>query len=98
MSADIPINPNPIRLVNGSNSTRGRVEIYYNNEWGTICDDHWTINEARVICHSLGFPGMCMCDYVVDRYSPFVVQMWLLTGLRRTHILVVVLVTHGWMR
>ena len=52
MFAVIPINTNPIRLVNGLNNTQGCVEVYYNNEWGTICDDHWTVNEARVICQS----------------------------------------------
>ena len=68
--ADIPLDPNPIRLVGGKNSSEGRVEIYYNNEWGTICDDHWTFKEARVVCRSLGFPGMSMmCGYVADRFS-----------------------------
>uniref|UniRef100_A0AAX7VDU9 SRCR domain-containing protein n=1 Tax=Astatotilapia calliptera TaxID=8154 RepID=A0AAX7VDU9_ASTCA len=44
-----------IRLT-GPQSTRcsGRVEIYHNNRWGTVCDDGWNLNDAEVVCRELG--------------------------------------------
>ncbi len=50
-----------LRLVNGETFTAdgrpcdGRLEIFIDGSWGTICDDYWTKENADVACRALGF-------------------------------------------
>lgn len=41
--------------MNGADQYEGRVEICFNNIWGTICDGSWSGNDANVACRQLGY-------------------------------------------
>ena len=42
------------RIVNGKDTSSGRVEVSINGAWGTVCDTYWDNFDARALCRQMG--------------------------------------------
>lgn len=39
--------------MNGSSPCSGRIEVFHNKEWGTVCDADWDVHDSHVLCKEL---------------------------------------------
>ena len=48
-------NNGDLHLTQSDSEHMGHVEVCFNCQWGSICDDSWTNIDARTVCGLLGF-------------------------------------------
>lgn len=65
-----------IKLVNGTDRCSGRVEIHHDGQWGTVCDDHWDIKDAQVVCKELDC-GTALAAKPLAYFGKGIGEIWL---------------------
>lgn len=46
-----------VRLYASDTAERGRLEVCYDGVWGAVCNEQWTVMDAKVACNQLGLPS-----------------------------------------
>ncbi|XP_066430903.1 macrophage scavenger receptor types I and II [Eleutherodactylus coqui] len=65
-----------IRLVGGKRPYQGRVEVFHDGQWGTVCKDKWDIRDGRVVCKMLAYSDVFLP--VTDlRFGPGSGPIWM---------------------
>ncbi|XP_071504917.1 CD5 antigen-like [Diadema antillarum] len=60
-----------IRLVDGGAPWKGRLQVFHDQTWGTVCNDSWSYENALVVCHQRGYAGVVSpYQYFGPGYGP----------------------------
>ena len=59
-----------IRLVEGGNIYEGRIELFNDYEWVSVCENGWNINAANVVCRDLGYAGVIKSSKQMSFFGP----------------------------
>ena len=67
-----------VRLRGGTHPNEGRIEVCYDELWGTVCNDFWSNVDARVVCRQLGYAEngktVTVSMYLANTYNVYPVQ------------------------
>jgi len=74
-SDDVSVSCIIVRLVGGPSVREGRLEVYYDGAWGTVCDDDFNNEAARVVCYMLGYADIG--EFIGNHYGEGTGQIWL---------------------
>ncbi|XP_043541044.1 deleted in malignant brain tumors 1 protein-like, partial [Chiloscyllium plagiosum] len=65
-----------VRLVNSDDRCSGRVEIFHDGSWGTVCDDGWDLADATVLCKELRC-GPALSVHGSTQFGPGTGKIWM---------------------
>lgn len=66
-----------LRLVAGPSRCSGRLEVWHNGLWGTVCDDSWDLRDSAVVCRELGCGRARQQDPAAGRFGWGAGPIWL---------------------
>ncbi|XP_023681132.2 HHIP-like protein 1 [Paramormyrops kingsleyae] len=76
-----------VRLA-GGRKDRGRVEVFLDGEWGTVCDDAWDLQAAEVVCRQLGLgralKSSKQAEFGEGKHLPILLDKVRCTGMEKS--------------
>ena len=57
------------RLREGNSPLEGRLEIYYQGVWRSVCTQHWTFKEAHVACRMMGYHSALYAETIYGSFD-----------------------------